>query len=163
MEYLSQKQIAERLGVSKQRIYRCIKTHCISEAHSEVVKGNTVLMYDEQAIQQIKRVLDGGASNEVHHEALNEAVCEAPHEAVNEALYEALLKQLDILNEQLKEKDKQIDKLEQALDQSQELVGQAQTLLDQAQKLHVMDKQKMLMLEDKVREEQKRKKWMFWK
>lgn len=40
-EYLSMKQIADQLNVSKQRVYRCIKSNCISEAHHEVVKGNT--------------------------------------------------------------------------------------------------------------------------
>lgn len=37
-EYLSMKQIADQLNVSKQRVYRCIKSNCISEAHHEVVK-----------------------------------------------------------------------------------------------------------------------------
>ena len=98
MEYLSQKQIADKFGVPKQKIYRCIKLNHIKEAHSEVVKGNTVLMYDKQAIEQIESILKGGAS------VSSEAVHEVHHEAVNEALNEAVLKQLDILNEQLKAK-----------------------------------------------------------
>ena len=48
MEYMSQKQIAEKLGVSKQKVYRCIKLNHIKEALHETVKGNTVLMYDMQ-------------------------------------------------------------------------------------------------------------------
>ena len=125
---MSQKQIADKFGVPKQKIYRCIKLNHIKEAHSEVVKGNTVLMYDKQAIEQIESILKGGAttSSEVHHEA------------VNEALNEAVLKQLDILNEQLKAKDKQIENLTK--------------LLDQEQQLNAMNQQKILALESKLEE-----------
>ena len=132
MEYLSQKQIADRFGVPKQKIYRCIKLNHIKEAHSEVVKGNTVLMYDNQAIEQIESILQGGASTS------SEAHSEVHHEAVNEALNEAVLKQLEILNEQLKAKDKQIENL--------------QKLLDQEQHLNAMNHEKILLLESKLEE-----------
>ena len=128
MEYLSQKQIADRFGVPKQKVYRCIKLNHIKEAHSEVVKGNTVLMYDKQAIEQIESILKVGAS------VSSEAVHEAHHEAVNEAV----LKQLDILNEQLKAKDKQIENLTK--------------LLDQEQQLNAMNQQKISLLESKLEE-----------
>lgn len=132
MEYLSQKQIADKFGVPKQKIYRCIKLNHIKEAHSEVVKGNTVLMYDMQAIEQIESILKGGATTS------SEAHSEVHREAVNEALNEAVLKQLDILNEQLKAKDKQIENL--------------QKLLDQEQQLNAMNQQKILALETKLEE-----------
>ena len=132
MEYLSQKQIADKLGVPKQKVYRCIKLNHIKEAHTETVKGNTVLMYDKQAIEQIESILQGGASTS------SEAHSEVHHEAVNEALNEAVLKQLDILNEQLKAKDKQIENL--------------QKLLDQEQHLNAMNQQKILALETKLEE-----------
>ena len=74
-EYLSMKQIADQLNVSKQRVYRCIKSNCISEAHHEVVKGNTVLMYDIAAVERIKQLL--GVTNnetvEVHRDVHQEA------------------------------------------------------------------------------------------
>lgn len=131
-EYLSTKQIADKLNLSKQKVYRCIKLNHIKEAHTETVKGNTVLMYDKQAIEQIESILQGGAStsSEVHSEV--------HHEAVNEALNEAVLKQLEILNEQLKEKDKLIENLTK--------------LLDQAQMLNAMDKKKIEALETKPEE-----------
>ena len=132
MDFLSQKQIADKLGVPKQKIYRCIKLNHIKEAHSEVVKGNTVLMYDKQAIEQIESILKGGATTS------SEAHSEVHREAVNEALNEAVLKQLDILNEQLKAKDKQIENL--------------QKLLDQEQQLNAMNQQKILALETKLEE-----------
>ena len=131
-EYLSTKQIADKLNLPKQKVYRCIKLNHIKEAHTETVKGNTVLMYDKQAIEQIESILQGGASTS------SEAHSEVHHEAVNEALNEAVLKQLDILNEQLKTKDKQIENL--------------QKLLDQEQQLNAMNHEKILLLESKLEE-----------
>ena len=131
-EYLSTKQIADKLNLPKQKVYRCIKLNHIKEAHTETVKGNTVLMYDKQAIEQIKSILQGGATTS------NEAHSEVHHEAVNEALNEAVLKQLEILNEQLKAKDKQIENL--------------QKLLDQEQHLNAMNHEKILLLESKLEE-----------
>lgn len=131
-EYLSTKQIADKLNLPKQKVYRCIKLNHIKEAHTETVKGNTVLMYDKQAIEQIESILQGGASTS------SEAHSEVHHEAVNEALNEAVLKQLEILNEQLKEKDKLIENLTK--------------LLDQAQMLNAMDKKKIEALENKLEE-----------
>ena len=127
-EYLSTKQIADKLNLPKQKVYRCIKLNHIKEAHTETVKGNTVLMYDKQAIEQIESILKGGAttSSEAHQKAV--------HDTVNEAV----LKQLDILNEQLKAKDKQIENL--------------QKLLDQEQHLNAMNQQKILALETKLEE-----------
>ena len=131
-EYLSTKQIADKLNLPKQKVYRCIKLNHIKEAHTETVKGNTVLMYDKQAIEQIESILQGGASTS------SEAHQKAVHDTVNEALNEAVLKQLDILNEQLKTKDKQIENL--------------QKLLDQEQHLNAMNHEKILLLESKLEE-----------
>ena len=131
-EYLSTKQIADKLNLPKQKVYRCIKLNHIKEAHTETVKGNTVLMYDKQAIEQIESILQGGATTS------NEAHSEVHHEAVNEALNEAVLKQLEILNEQLKAKDNQIENL--------------QKLLDQEQHLNAMNHEKILLLESKLEE-----------
>lgn len=127
-EYLSTKQIADKLNLPKQRVYRCIKLNHIKEAHTETVKGNTVLMYDKQAIEQIESILQGGASTS----------SEAHQKAVHDTVNEAVLKQLEILNEQLKTKDKQIENL--------------QKLLDQEQQLNAMNQQKILALETKLEE-----------
>ena len=127
-EYLSTKQIADKLNLPKQKVYRCIKLNYIKEAHTETVKGNTVLMYDKQAIEQIESILKGGASTS----------SEAHQKAVNDTVNEAVLKQLEILNEQLKTKDKQIENL--------------QKLLDQEQQLNAMNQQKILALETKLEE-----------
>ena len=127
-EYLRTKQIADKLNLPKQKVYRCIKLNHIKEAHTETVKGNTVLMYDKQAIEQIESILQGGASTS----------SEAHQKAVHDTVNEAVLKQLDILNEQLKAKDKQIENL--------------QKLLDQEQHLNAMNHEKILLLESKLEE-----------
>ena len=130
-EYLSTKQIADKLNLPKQKVYRCIKLNHIKEAHTETFKGNTVLMYDKQAIEQIESILQGGASTS----------SEAHQKAVHDTVNEAVLKQLEILNEQLKEKDKLIENLTK--------------LLDQAQMLNAMDKKKIEELENKLEEPNK--------
>lgn len=147
-EYLSQKQIAEKFGVSKQKIYRCIKANHIKEVVTEVVKGNNVLMYDSQAVTQIECILKNvnNVSGEVHREV--------HHDTVNEVL----LKQLEVLNEQLKAKDKQIEDLSLALANVTEGLKVAQVLQANAEK-------KVLELEDKKKEEklvvaeEPRRKW----
>ena len=85
-------------------------------------------MYDKQAIEQIESILQGGASTS----------SEAHQKAVHDTVNEAVLKQLEILNEQLKAKDKQIENL--------------QKLLDQEQQLNAMNQQKILALESKLEE-----------
>lgn len=138
-EYLSMKQIADQLNVSKQRVYRCIKSNCISEAHHEVVKGNTVLMYDIAAVERIKQLL--GVTNdetvEVHREVHQEAG-EAHHETVHDTVYEALLKQLEIKDQQIKELN--------------ERLAEAHKSLDQEQQLHLLSKQRIKELEEKPTE-----------
>lgn len=130
--YYSTKQIADVLNVSKQRVYRCIKANHISEAHREVVKGNTVLMYDTTAFMQIKDILSpDSVSDETHHEVHQEAVYDTP----NEAMIEALLKQLEI-------KDHQIAELNERL-------AEAHKALDQAQHLQALVEQKINFLENK--------------
>lgn len=122
MEYYSTKQIADLLNVSKQRVYRSIKSNCISEVHRDTVKGNTVLMYDKATVDRIKELL--GVSDEVHHDT------------VNDTLYDTLLKQLEI-------KDNQIKELNERLKESQKA-------LDQEQQLHLLSKQRILELETVV-------------
>lgn len=131
-EYLSMKQIADQLNVSKQRVYRCIKSNCISEAHHEVVKGNTVLMYDIAAVERIKQLL-GMTNNEtveVHREV--------HQETVHDTVYEALLKQLEIKDQQIKELN--------------ERLAEAHKSLDQEQQLHLLSKQRIKELEEKPTE-----------
>ena len=58
------RQIADELGVSKQRVYRFIKQNCINEAHQR----NGVMYYDDAAETRIKQ---GFLKNELLREELN--------------------------------------------------------------------------------------------
>ena len=130
-EYFTIKQMADQLGLPKQRVYRCIRANHISEAHRDTVNGNTVLMYSKSDFYRIKAILTKSTvSSEAHHEVHHDT------------LYEALLKQLDILNNQLITKDQQIQDLTMRL-------AEAHHSLDQAQQLHAVDRQKLLKLDAK--------------
>lgn len=73
------REIANELGVDKQKVYRFIKQNHINEAHHEALQRSGVKYYDEAAETLIKQgFLDETASSEAHHEAhqnrINEAV-----------------------------------------------------------------------------------------
>jgi predicted DNA-binding transcriptional regulator YafY len=97
------KQIADEMGVSKQKVYRYIKKNCICEAHQE----NGVMYYDETAETLIKQ---GFSENEAHHEAHHEA----HQNHINEAV-------IELLRNELQAKNEQIGKLQKLLDQEQQL------------------------------------------
>ena len=154
MEYLSQKQIAEKLGYSKQKVYRCIKANHIKEAVTEVVKGNNVLMYDEVAVKQIESLIHGGytVTKAVHREAVSEVhqkSSEVHHEAVNDTL----LKQLEILNEQLKVKDEQLKNKDKQIEDLTTALANVSEGLKAAQVLQANAEKKVLELEEKKKEE----------
>lgn len=93
------KEIADELGVDKQKVYRFVKKNHINE----VLQSASVKQYDEVAQRLIKQ-------------HFSEKVCvnEAHQNHINDAVFDALLKQLE-------EKDKQIDELHRLLGQEQQL------------------------------------------
>lgn len=114
------KQIADELGMSKQKVYRYIKANCISEAHQE----NGVMYFDETAENLIKHgLLKGDVRREVHHEAHQNRISDTVSEAV-----------IGLLKEELAAKNKQIEELNKRLAESQQLLNQQQQLTAQAQK-----------------------------
>lgn len=139
------KQIADELGIDKQRVYRYIKKNHISEA----LRKNGVMYYDDVAETNIKQAFDGkSVSNEVHQKHINEAVIDT------------LLKQSEMLQKELEMKNKQIEKLN-------EMLAESYKILNQEQQLHAMAKQELKLLEVKVEEqeqtkEQQKKWWKFW-
>lgn len=139
------KQIADELGIDKQRVYRYIKKNHISEA----LQKNGVMYYDDVAETNIKQAFDDkSVSNEVHQKHINEAVIDT------------LLKQSEMLQKELEMKNKQIEKLN-------EMLAESYKILNQEQQLHAMAKQELKLLEVKVEEqeqtkEQQKKWWKFW-
>lgn len=114
------KQIADELGVPKQRVYRYIKSNHISETHQE----NGVMYYDDVAETAIKQAfLQKTTSSETHQNHINDTV-------------------IDVLKNQLEVKDRQIEQL-------QRTVEQLTAALTAAQALNAADKQQLIQLEDK--------------
>lgn len=97
------KQIADELGIEKQRVYRFVKKYHINEAHQSA-SGNT---YDEVAQKLIKKHFEPSAH-----------INNAYQNHINDALFDALF-------EQIKIKDGQISELQKALDQEQQLHAQS--------------------------------------
>ena len=97
------KQIADEIGIEKQKVYRFVKKHCINEAHQK----NGVMYYDEVAESRIKQ---GFLYEEVHQES-----------ASNEVVFDVLLKQFEALQKELDIKNEQIANLQKLLDQEQQL------------------------------------------
>lgn len=123
------KQIAEELGVSKQKVYRYIKSNCIIEVH----RMHDTMYYDDVAETCIKRHFqEDTASDEAHHDAVNDAV-EAHHDTVRDAVSDTVL---DMFRIELEIKNRQIEALnEQLKDVTSALLASQQTAVN-AQALH---------------------------
>lgn len=106
------KQIADELGIDKQRVYRFVKKNNITEVHQEVHQGTSAKLYDEVAQEQI---IQAFSKSDEHQEVHRET----HQNHINDAMFDALLKQLE-------EKDRQIEKLQKALDQAQHLQAAAE-------------------------------------
>ena len=132
------KQVAEELEISKQKLYRYIKSHHINDAHQTA----SVIYIDDVLENKLKQhFLSETVSDDVHHDA---------HQtASNDAVIEALLMQLQ-------KKDEQIETLQKLLDQEQQLHAMVQN------ELKVLE-EKTLTAEAERTEIVSKKKWQFWK
>lgn len=124
------KQIADELGIDKQKVYRFVKKNHINEVHHEALQKNDVKYYDEVAESLIKSAF---LESEVHHETLQTTS--------NDAVIDVLLMQSEALQKELEIKNRQIEELTKMLADNQKL-------LDQAQQLHAMSEKKILLLEE---------------
>lgn len=106
------KQIADELGVSKQKVYRFIVRNHIT-ASSEVKQSK---LYDEATEMLIKQgILEDEPYQKSHHEAHQNHI----NDTVSEAVIELLRKELEQKNEQLQEKDRQIREKDQQISEMQ--------------------------------------------
>lgn len=116
------KQIADELGIDKQRVYRFVKKNRISEAHQK----NGVKQYDEAA-QSL--VLSHFSKNDRISEAHQNHIKSDAVDTVNNALIEMLQRELEI-------KNKQIDELNARLAETSAALVAAQHTAQAAQALH---------------------------
>lgn len=139
-DYLTIKEFAATVGVSQQAIYKQLNNKL--KTYLKIVDNKKMLEKSALKLFEAKENL-----NQVEQQLNNK---------LNDKLIDMLQKELEEKGQQLKEKDKQIAELNKAL--------------DQAQKLHAMDKQRILELEDKtaepeepIQEPTKKKWWKFGK
>lgn len=141
------KQIADEVGVDKQKVYRYIKKNQIKEVHqkyiNEALQKNGVKYYDETVEILIKQAFcEDSASNEVHRET--------HQNHINEAVFDALLKRFETVEKELEDKNNQIEYLHK--------------LLDQEQQLRMVTEQKIQLIEQQEETtEDKKAWWKFWK
>lgn len=136
------KEIADELGIEKQKVYRFIKKNQIQEVNqeyiNEVLQKNNVKYYDDAAESIIKRGLYKERTSK-----------EAHQNCINEAENEVLLTQIEMLKKELEEKNNQINTL--------------LCIVNQAQKLQAISEQKIKVLEQNEPEKQRKQWWKFWK
>lgn len=159
------KQIADELGIEKQKVYRYIKKNHIKEAHqeciSEALQKNGTKYYDEVAESLIKQGFnDNTASDEVQQEVHHNHIDDTMIDVIMKQI-EVLKNELDVKNEQIKEKDKQLSDTLKALDQAQHL----QAIAENKVKLLEEKQEEKKVVEPAPAQEQPEKKywWNFWK
>lgn len=152
------KQIADELGVDKQKVYRYIKKNHIKEVYqeciSEALQKNSVKYYDEVAESLIKKGFsDNTTSNEVHQEV--------HQKHINDTVIDTLLKQIEILQKELDAKNEQLSDTLKALNQAQHLQAVAESkfkLLEEKQE----EEKVVEPAQESEPEQEKKKWWKFW-
>lgn len=125
------KEMAIEMQIDKQQIYRYIKKNHINEVHQNHIKTTSVKQYNEIAQRQIKQ---GIFKNELHQKSHHEV----HQNHITDVVYDVLLKQSEMFQKELEEKNKQINEM--------------QKLLDQEQQLRMAEHQRVLQLEEKKME-----------
>jgi len=116
------KQLADEVGIDKQRVYRFIKKNHINEAHQKA----GVMYYDDAVKKLIKQ-----------HFTKDDHINEAHQTTSLDALIDTLRNELNIKNEQIRE-------LNERLAESNAALVSAQQSLQTAQMLHGGTIQKQL-------------------
>ena len=128
------KQIADALGIDKQKVYRYIRKHHINEAHHDA----GVMCYDDVVADRIiAGLLENGRISEVHHDALQAA----SSDAVVDVVISMLKAELEMKNEQIRELNARLAESSAALVSAQQAAQIAQVLhAGTMQKQSVKDK-----------------------
>ena len=145
------KQIADELKIDKQKVYRFVVKNHIT-ASSEVMQSK---LYDEAAERLIK-------SHFYHITTSSERSSEPHQKSGYDVVLEQLIKELDIKNEQIREKDRQLAEKDKQLHTVHELMAENQKLLDQQQQLNAIAEQKLLQIETEKQNQQSEEKETFW-
>lgn len=147
------KQIADEIGIDKQKVYRFVVKNHIT-ASSEVKQSK---LYDDVAERLIK--------SHFNHITTSNERCGEPHQKSGyDVVVEQLVRELESKNEQIREKDRQLAEKDRQLSAVHEMLSKNQELLDQQQQLQALTEQRLKLLEQQEpTEEEPKKKWQFWK
>lgn len=123
------KEIADELGVDKQKVYRYIKKNHINEVLHEALQKNGVKQYDEAAETLIKQGFSKeSASSEALHEVHQKHINETVFDTISDAVIDMLRKELEIKNEQIRELNDRLAESNAALIAAQQTAQAAQAL-----------------------------------
>ena len=158
-QYISVKEFAERAGKSVQAIYKGLN----NRLNQYVKLVDNQKMLDIKALQEVYGI-------EVEQPIQPELITDSTNETVVEVLFEQLKKELDVKNEQLREKDNQIAALNKRLEESHRLLDQSQQLQAMEKKIQALEDKKEDIVEhgavepppESEPEHEKKKWWRFW-
>jgi chromosome segregation ATPase len=158
-QYISVKEFAERAGKSVQAIYKGLN----NRFNQYVKLVDNQKMIDIRALQEVYGI-------EVEQPIQPELTTDSTNETVVEVLFEQLKKELDVKNEQLREKDNQIAALNKRLEESHRLLDQSQQLQAMEKKIQALEDKKEDIVEhgavepapESEPEREKKKWWKFW-
>jgi hypothetical protein len=126
------KQIADEIGIDKQKAYRYIKKNHIKESHQK----SGVMYYDEATEKLIVQAFSKyTVSSEAHQNHINDTV--------NDMLISMLQKELEIKNKQIEELNLRLAEAHKMAEQAQQLHGADKALeLKEAQEPKLLEEQK---------------------
>jgi len=114
------KQIADEIGIEKQRVYRHIKKYHINEAHQK----EGVMYYDDV----VERLVKQHFSNNDHINEAHQSTSKTTSSDTVDALVDMLQNELHIKNQQIKELNTRLAETTSALVTAQQSLQTAQLL-----------------------------------
>jgi hypothetical protein len=149
-EKISIAEFAKRANVSRQSVYKRL-TQVDSELTKYVNLVDNQKMIDTQALEEVYGIKDDKEVDKIDNVKSTE--CQPVVNLINQEnqVEDMLLKQIEILQDEIKIKNDQIEQLHK--------------LLDQEQQLRMIQEQKNVQIEELNLnlKEKKRKWWEFWK
>jgi DNA-binding MarR family transcriptional regulator len=147
------KQIADEVGINKQRVTRYIKANHF-KPHREPLQKGEAMYYDDTVEKQIKAHFSKNtASGEPHCEPLRTTLQPTSSDTVIDTVISMLKEELDTKNRQIDDLQKQLSEERQhSREQSNKiltLTERSQELTDNAQKLQAMENEKMQLTDGK--------------
>ena len=155
------KQIADEIGVDKQRVYRYIRRNNITESHQDA----GTMYYDESAEILIKSQFEKKTASDDVYQTVSEPI----QSTITETLLDMLKLELEAKNRQIEEQQNTIKDLTSIISTKDNQILELTTSLNAAQALHAGTIQQQLTTEQPVKGnepqagDRHRRWWQFWK